>query len=169
MKKTLSLVTVLALVLSLASVAFAGEAWLFEEAGITLNVPQGLTAVDVSEDADTLILEITDPSEANVVYFYSVEYDDAYAGKWSEDLTQAELETALSAYAYDDGYVYDVFEADGVIYSVMASSEGDVLHVVVILNGWFCSVTALAADGYALGDGAVEDAINILAGVAYAE
>lgn len=168
MKKTLSLTLALLLGLSLAAGASA-EAWTFEEAGITLTVPEGLTAEDISEDDSFLALYLSDPAEPDVEYYYSVAYDADLEEIWTEDLSGEDLENALGFIVGNElTYTYDTVEADGVTYSVVVSDGGEEMHYIAILNGWICVISGYAAEGYTLTEVAATDMANILAGVTYA-
>ena len=93
MRKTLSLVIACLFALSLTAVAQADPFYL-ETAGVTIEVPEGMTATDQSTN-DSYLLSITVDEDASLKYAYSLTYIQEFAGKNIEDLTDEEGQALL--------------------------------------------------------------------------
>ena len=146
MKKTLSLVLACLLTFGMIAAAQATPYYL-EQAGVTIEVPEGMTAQDASTEASYL-LAITVDADANLKYAYSLQYIEEFAGKNIEDLTDEEGQALLSGFAASiTDPQYTTTETDSYKLLVIASSDGTQLHYVSLLNGWLCDVAVGRADG----------------------
>ncbi|MDD3214302.1 MAG: hypothetical protein PHY64_11540 [Eubacteriales bacterium] len=160
MKKFLSLMLVCLLVLSVAAAAQA-EPFYLEEVGVTVDVPEGMTAQDMSTDDSTLIA-ITVDADANLKYAYAVQYIEAYEGKYIEDLTDEEgqqLMQGIGASITDPQYT--TATVDDYQLLVVASGDGTQLHYITLLNGWLFDTAVGRADAV-LTDEDIQGAATLL-------
>ena len=160
MKKFLSLMLVCLLVLSVAAAAQA-EPFYLEEVGVTVDVPEGMTAQDMSTDDSTLIA-ITVDADANLKYAYAVQYIEAYEGKYIEDLTDEEgqqLMQGIGASITDPQYTTTTVDDYQLL--VVASGDGTQLHYITLLNGWLFDTAVGRADAV-LTDEDIQGAATLL-------
>lgn len=151
MKKMLSIVLVWMLTMVLAAGAVA-EPFYLEEAGVTLDVPEGMTAADGSdEDGYALIMSVD--GRDDLVYVYALAYLEDLAGKYLEDMSDDE------AYAFGAGIAtavtdpeMEMVEFDGVTYVVVADAEGTQLHYMTLLNGWITDMAVAKSSGALMED-----------------
>ena len=157
MKKMLSVVLVWMLTMMMAAGAVA-EPFYLEEAGVTLDVPEGMVAADGSDD-DGYALIMTVDGRDDLVYVYALGYIEDLAGKYIEDMTDEE------AYAFGAGIAtavtdpeMEMVEFDGATYVVVADAEGTQLHYMTLLNGWITDMAVAKSSG-----GLTEDEIVLCA------
>lgn len=144
MKKVLCVLMSAVLLLGLAGTALASPFYL-ETAGVTIEVPEGMTAEDISTE-EAYALKMTVDGREDLAYVYALAYEPAYEGKWLEDLTEEEGNAILAAYsAALENPSYGTAENDGISYLIAANEAGTQLHYVSVLNGWVCDVAAVAA------------------------
>lgn len=168
MRKIMSTMLCLMVVLTLSTCAYA-ETWSHEASGITVELAEGMSGEDISED-DIVGLAITDEDEASPVYFVFMEYDEDFAETWMQDLEEESIQSIAEAYAAEDSnYAFELMEAGDSPLIVMADEENTEAMVIALLNGWFVSVEALAPEGMELAEGAYEDIVAILAGISLPE
>lgn len=146
MKKMLSVALVWMLTMVLAAGA-AAEPFYLETAGVTLDVPEGMTAVDDSDEDGYALVMYVDGRD-DLVYVYALAYLEDLAGKYIEDMTEDE------AYAFGAGIAsavtdpeMEIAEFDGVTYVVVADAEGMQLHYMTLLNGWITDVAVAKSSG----------------------
>ena len=163
MKKTLSLVLACLLTFGMIAAAQATPYYL-EHAGVTIEIPEGMTAQDASTEASYL-LTITVDADANLKYAYSLQYITELAGKNIEDLTDEEGQALLSglASAITDPQ-YTTTETDSYKLLVVASGDGTQMHYISLLNGWLCDVAVGRADG-TLTDTDIQTAAGLLTSI----
>lgn len=166
-KKLLSLFVAALMALSLAQGALA-EAWVIEEAGITIQVPAGLQGQDESGDGYYMLF-LVDPNEENVSYAYTVFYEEGLEGVWFEDLEEEDMTAFIEVFAGEGDWYYVVSEHEGIVYAVVTNTPTSEVHVATLLNGWLCIASGYAADGYTLEEGAIADMDSLLAGISFGE
>lgn len=160
MKKFLSLLLVCLLTLSVAMAAQA-EPYYLEEAGITIDVPEGMTAQDMSTE-DSNLLAITVDADANLKYAYAVQYIDEYEGKYIEDLTDEEGQQIMQGIAASiTDPQFGTTDVDDYKLLVVAAGDGTQLHYITLLDGWLFDVAVGRADA-ALTDEDIQGAATIL-------
>lgn len=164
MKKTLSMV--LALALLMAALPALASGFRNEESGITITIPDGLEAQDISEGEITSLL-IVDPADETIVYIYEV-YDSGARDQWLEDQTEEKIGEMAEALASNMGDLsYALAEEDGIYYLVVEAEDGSFGGFVSLLNGWICALYAVVADGYEMVDGAWDDLYTLQMGISY--
>lgn len=166
-KKYLALLMAALMALSLTHGALA-ETWVIQEAGITIEVPAGLVAEDIS-DAGYYQLLLTDPNDENIAYSYTVLYEETLDGVWLEDLDEAQMMTFIEIFTGEGEWFYAMNEYDGALYAVVTDDPATQVHVAALLNGWMCIASGYASDGYVLADAAIADMDTLLTGISFAE
>ena len=165
MKKIVSFALIVVMLLGLYAMAQA-EPFYLEEAGVTIEVPEGMTGQDMSSDGN-YALGIAVDADPALTYAYSLAYVEALDGKYIEDLSDeegAQLVQGISSAIQDPQF--DTAEADGYKLLVVASGDGTQLHYISLLGGWLCDVAALRTDG-ALADEDVKTAAALLLSVQF--
>lgn len=169
MKKTLSTILAVLLLLSVACTSLAEATFGHEASGITITIPEGFLAEDMS-DEDFVSLLIIDENDENIAYVYAVSYMEALEGMWLTDLDEAAMQAFAEGVAEGVGDLgYDFVEVDGVTYMLLANADGTYAAVATVLNGWLCMLNAIVADGYAMTEVAWEVLDTLTAGISYAE
>lgn len=164
MKKTLSLL--LSIVLLLAALPALAEGFRNEESGITIVIPEGFEAQDISAGEITSLL-IVDPEDESIAYTYEV-YDTGARGQWLEDQTVEMVEEMALALAENMGDLsYEVVEEDGIYYLVVVGEDGSFGGYVSLLNGWICALYAVVSEGYEMADGAWDDLYTLQTSISY--
>lgn len=146
MKKALSLVLVWLALMTLAVPALAAPMSL-EDVGVTLKVPEGMTAQDLSAD-DAYLIAITVDADASLKYAFSMNYIEEFEGKYIDDLTDEEgdqLLEGISAAITDPQY--NTAETEEYKLLVVSSGDGTQLHYITLLDGWLLDVAVGRADG----------------------
>lgn len=168
MKKLLSLLLALVLLASMSFSALA-EPFYLESAGITIEVPEGMTGEDASSDAYAA-LRISVNDNPNLTYAYLVSYSEELEGRSMEDLTDEEGNSILADIAKVlNNPSFSGIEVNGVKVLVAADEAGTELHYISILGGWVCDVAAVKTDGEALTDDEVNAAAQLLVSIEFDE
>lgn len=179
MKKLLGIVLSLALILCAAS-AFAeseaaapaeteANAYSLEEAGVTIQLLEGMIAEDMS-DEEVYALAIYDEADPTVAYAYSLAYLEDLEGIFMEDLSEEDIEALVEALLSDmTDPVIDALENEGIYYLVISEDNGSALHYVSLLDGWLCDVAVTNVDGETLTDAQIENVAALLLGITYDE
>lgn len=164
MKKTVSVLLAVLLVLSMAACAMA-ETWNHEGSGITIDLPEGMTGEDLSE-GDLVALSVTDSDPTAPLYFIFIEYDANFEGLWMQDLGEDSLQSIAEYYAGEGkNYAYQLVSDDEVTLMMMADDDNSEALVIALLNGWFISVEAVASEGYVLAEGAYTDIEKLIGSI----
>lgn len=146
MKKVLSVVLALVLVLGVCVAAQATPYYL-ESAGVTIEVPDGMTAQDLSSDG-TSMLGITVDADPALKYAYAVFYIDELEGKYLEDLSEEESQQlGIGIGSSIENPEVGFAELEGYPVLVVASGDATQLHYISLLNGWACDVAVGRTDG----------------------
>ncbi len=146
MKKTLSLVLVCILALT-AVVAVQAEPYYIEAVGLTIEVPEGMTAQDVSTE-NALVIAISVDGDDNLKYAFSLNYIDEFADKDLDDLTQEEGDMLMQGIAISiPEPQFEAADADGLDLLVVSSADGSQLHYITLMGGWMLDVAVGRADG----------------------
>lgn len=161
-------VVVLSVLLSLGafSVAYATPFYL-ETAGVTIEVPDGLTAEDQSDES-AYALSISVDGNDSLGYAYVLRYYENLAGYYLDDLTDEEGDALLESIS---GSIVDAqfsaADVNGYPVLICASGDGTELHFLSLLNGWVCDVTALKTDGAELADDEIKIAADLLTSIQF--
>lgn len=158
--------TILALLLTLlfAQASSVYQTWTYEDAGISVQIPAALLSSNVSSE-NGFGLQITDPLEPNIVYYYTAIYKEEYEGQWMEDIPAYQYEALIEYLVGPGEYAYDTLVEENRTYLVASLSGGVQLHYVLLLNGWFLTASASVPEGYTVGDAAVDDLVEIIRNV----
>lgn len=168
MKKLLSLLVALVLLASMSFSALA-EPFYLESAGVTIEVPEGMTGEDASS-AEYSALRISVNDNPNLTYVYVVSYSEEYEGRWIEDLSDEEGQTILASIAASlANPSFNGAEVNGIKVLIAADETGTQLHYITILNGWVCDVAAVKTNGEALTDDEVKAAAELLVSIQFDE
>lgn len=166
MKKILSVLLGLVLVLGLAGPAMAAPFYL-EAAGVTIEVPEGMTAEDASTE-EAYALGVTVDDDPSVVYMYSLGYNDEWAGLTLETMSEEQLnelgagvEQSIENPSYSDG------EVNGYAVLVVASGDGTQAHYISVLNGWICDVAVMNVAGEELTEEQIQPAAEMLTSITF--
>lgn len=164
MKKPVLTLLAILMVFALATCA-AAETWTHAESGVTIDLPQDMTAEDLSE-GDLVSLMLTGEDPAAPLYLFFIEYDETFADMKMEDLSAESLQTVAEYFALDDSvYAYQLQEAGEETLLVMAD-EGNTAGIVIALrNGWFISVATVASEGHELAESAYDGAVKLMEGI----
>ncbi|MEA5016718.1 MAG: hypothetical protein VB099_19375 [Candidatus Limiplasma sp.] len=168
MKRLVLVALSLLLALSMASVALAVP-FTLEEAGVTIEVPDGMTGEDQSNE-NAFALKITVDDNPALIYVYALSYEEAFEGRWMEDLTTEEGEQMGQQLAavLENPQFGQVTDYD---YPLLLASSGDgtQLHYISVLNGWVCDVAAVKTDGVALTEDEIKAAAELLVSIQFME
>ncbi|NLC32997.1 MAG: hypothetical protein GX781_06845 [Clostridiales bacterium] len=146
MKKTLSLVLGCLIALT-AITAVQAEPFYLEDAGISIEIPEGMTVEDISSQ-EAYALAITVDGDANLKYAFSLNFIDEFEDKYLEDLTQEENDLLMMglAVAIPD-LQYEAVETEMFNLLVVSSPDGTQLHYITLLGGWLFDVAVGRGDG----------------------
>lgn len=143
MRKLLALLTILCLMM-MPLTAFAAPYYL-ETAGVTMEVPDGMTAEDATDET-AYALQMTVDGRDDLVYMYVLNWIEEYEGLWIEDLTDEQGQALLDSYAQAlDNPSFDAAESGDIKYLIAVNEDGTQLHYVTLLNGWVCDVCVVSA------------------------
>lgn len=166
MKKLFCLALVLVLSLSAFATAFAAPFYL-EEAGVTIEVPDGMTGQDITDETAYMLGITVDDNDA-LRYAYTLSYIEEFEGKYLEELTDEECEQiGMGIVASIENPQFAEADADGYKLLVVANGEGTQLHYFSLLNGWLCDVAAGKGDGVALTDEEIATAAQLLTSIQF--
>lgn len=168
MRKLICLALTLVLSLSLCAAALATPYYL-ESAGVTIEVPDGMTGTDIS-DGENSILGITVDDDEGLKFAYLVSYVDEFEGRYLEDLTDEEAQQiGMGIGAALENPEVSGAEINGYPVLVVASGDATQLHYISLLNGWMCDVAVGRVDGNTLGDDDIEAAAMLLDSITFDE
>lgn len=146
MKRVLSLVLGCVFALTLAVGALA-EPFYLEEAGVTIEVPEGMTAQDLSSE-EAFLVAITVDADQNLKYAFSISFIEEFEGKDIEDLSQEEGDMLMQGFAVAiTDPQFSSAETEFLNMLVAASGDGMQHHFVTVMNGWLFDVVVARADG----------------------
>lgn len=170
MKKTLSLLLGALLALTLCAGALA-EAFYLEVAGVTIDVPEGMIAIDASDEAGyALIMYPEDRTE--LVYMYALYYLEDLKGVYLEDLEPEEVAALplLTGFNTENEEVaYEQTTIGDMDYLVIADAGGAALHYVTLVDGWITDVMVRNMLGDALTDEEIELCETLILSIVYDE
>lgn len=150
MKKICCLLIIL-LSFSLVSASFATPYYL-EVAGVTLELPEGMTAEDVS-DEDKYALSMMVDGRDDLVYAYVLTYVETLEGRWLEDLTDEEAFAMGEALANTiENPEIELVEINGFPYLAVANAAHTEAHIFSVENGWFTDVAVVNVEGNELSE-----------------
>lgn len=166
MKKLICFALVLVLALGICATAFAAPFYL-EEAGVTIEVPDGMTGEDIS-DENGYGLGISVTNDPSIHYVYTLTYIEEFEGRYLEDLTDEEYEQLGMGIgsSIENPQLADA-EADGYKLLVVASGDATQLHYISILNGWMCDVAAVKSDGVEINDDQIKTTMGLLTSIQF--
>lgn len=151
MKKLISLVLALVLVLGLCASALAAPFYL-ESAGLTVDVPDGHTAQDMSDEVNS-VLAIMDDADNTVAYAFTVSYIDELEGKDLMDLSDEEAEElGMAIGAAIENPILDSADSNGIPLLVVAAGDATQLHYISLMNGWMFDAACAKNDGVEIND-----------------
>ncbi|NLO83888.1 MAG: hypothetical protein GX096_00440 [Clostridiales bacterium] len=148
MKKMILILLMVTLVLTLTLPALAEQVLYLEDWGMTVTVPDGMTAVDVS-GKDAAMLQLTVDGRDDLVYIIQFSYDETFAGRTLNDITDEEAEelgTQL-AQAYPNPEFADYIDEENDVVMLLVNSgdqtsaailtihDGIVINVLMVNNG----------------------------------
>lgn len=168
MKKGLSLLLAALLALTLTTAALADPYYL-EAAGVTIEVPEGMMAQDASDESSYALIILPEGRE-DLVYMYALYYVEDLADKNMEDLDEEEAIALLAGFfeAIEDP-TYDILEAEGINYLIIANGAGSELHYVAVLNGWITDVLVMNMAGDELTDEEIDVSVELVQSIVYDE
>lgn len=167
MKKSVSLLLAILLLAGLATTALGEASFYHEASGITISIPDGFLAEDMSSEDSTALL-IVDENEENLAYVYEVYYEETLESQWLENMTEEQLHAVAELFATSFGEIsYTTVDVEGIHYLVMNNTDNTFGGVLSILNGWICMLYALVEDGYVMTDAVWDDLDMLQMGITY--
>lgn len=158
MKKLISGLLALVMLLSLSAVAFAAP-YTLEEAGATVDVPDGMTAAEQPSEGG-FVLELTVEGNEALRYAYFLGYAEEMEGKQISDLSEEEGQQLVQSVGQSmQDPMFQVVERDGVPVLIVESADATFGHMIILVDGWICDVAVGKNDGVAL----TEEEINVAA------
>lgn len=165
MKKLAILLTAL-LCLCMAGVSSA-EPYHWEKAGMTLEVPEGISVKDVSSDAwYGLSMSIVGHSDLEIALVLA--YQEELAGLWTQDLTDEEA-TAIGmalAQMIEDPQI-ELYNEEDQSYLYVYDAAGTQIHYINIMDGWLMDVAIVDAHGHMLTEHDIDLYMEVLNGITY--
>lgn len=141
----------------LVSASFATPFYL-EVAGVTVDLPEGMVAEDMSNE-DSYVLAMAVEGREDLVYAYVLVYKEELADRWTEDLTEEEAIAFGEALATTiDNPEIEVIEMEGLLYIAAANAAHNEAHLFSIENGWVTDIAVVNT----LGNELTQDEITIL-------
>lgn len=160
MKKLLSGILSLVMLLSMLTAALAAPVTL-KDAGVILNVPDGMTATDASTEKGYLLNIAVDGNEA-LFYAFILTYVEQLEGKQLKDLSDEEGNELVQSLAEGmENPSYTAVDRDGFPILVVENENATLSHLVSMVDGWVYDVVIGKTDGVSL----TEDEINVGVGM----
>lgn len=164
MKKGFAVVLALVLVLGLCASALAAPFYL-ESAGVTIDVPDGYTAQDMSDEVNN-VLAITDDADSTVAYVFTVGYIEEFEGKALTDLSPEEAEQlGMGIGSAIENVSIGEAEVNGIPMLIVAAGDGTQLHYISLLNGWLYDVACAKNDGVQISDAQIAVTAQLVSSV----
>lgn len=168
MKKGIILLLAMVFMLGIFNTALATPFYL-EVLGVTVEVPEGMTAADMS-DENAYMLGITVDGNEALRYAYTLSYLEEFEGKYIEDLTDEEGQQLLQGVAQAlENPSFGALQTEPYSLLLAANGDGTQLHYISVLNGWLCDVAVGKSDGVQLADDEIKAAAEILLSIQFDE
>lgn len=168
MKKTVSLFLVALLLCALSIPVLADHAYTLEDWGLTITLPDNVSAEDASTDEVSQLLITVDGRE-DLAYLMQFFYDENYEGRTFADLSQDELQ------ALADGFAEVIVEPtvsqqtiDGFTFLTVDSSDGTQGAILMVDDGYVINVI-VGKDGEALTEDEAVLAFALLTTMSFSE
>lgn len=166
MKKIVCLALALLLALGILSTGSAAP-FALEAAGVTIEVPEGMTGEDISNE-NQFALGIKVDEDPTVMYIYALVYFEEFAGKMIEDLSSEQITQVMAGAAQTlENPQYDSDTFNGVNVVVMADGGIAMVHYITVINGWVCDVCAISPTGEELTSEQYVVAGDLLTGITF--
>lgn len=169
MKKYMAMVISLLLLAGMTAVA-AAEPFYLEAAGVTIEVPEGMTATDGSdEEGEIYSLFITVDERDDLIYWYTLSHMEELAGKDLADLSEEEAqEMGMGIALAIEEPEFELTTLDEVDYLIVVDGLGAELHYISLQDGWITDVGVGRLDG-TLTDEEIDLCAELLASITYDE
>lgn len=167
MMKGFALCLALVMALGLATGASAAKVQL-EEAGVTFAAPAGLVVENVSDDTQSR-LEMTIDGRDDLLYSFTMYFDEAYSGKWMDEMTQDEIDAfarTMLVRFFRPEYTQTTFQDRA--YLLMVEANGTELHLITVLNGWVSDM-AVVRQKQVLSDDEIQLIYHLQDAITYGE
>lgn len=168
MKKGIGLFLSCLLAITMVSSALAtSTSYYFEEAGLTIEVPDTFTVTDGSEE-DYYALVIVDTADTSAFYSYVVGYEEEFSGRFIEDLSEEEIQELMDVIFAEQGdFIYEGVEGDEYPVIFVYDEARTQLHIVGLLNGWLTDMFVMNPNEEALTEAQAETAAKLLLSVTF--
>ena len=173
MKKIAFFLSIL-LVLSLASASFA-ESYSFEDAGVTIEIPDTMAVMDQLLDTEggdepidgIYMLAMADEAYPNVGFGLILSYDDAFANLNLANLSNDEMETFATDILTSIGISAAAFESvtsesTGTTYFICTSEDQSQANFLCVVNGWLLNLGITQSEGAALTEADANVCVDML-------
>lgn len=167
MKRFISLLLACFLALTLAVSALA-EPFYLEDLGITIEVPEGMTAEDMS-DEESYTLGIHVDADENLMYVFVVTYIEEFDGKNIRDLTDEEIDLMRQGIESElEDPQFEIADTEEYYVLVAASGDGALMHYITLVDGWMLDIAVGRGNG-PLTDEDIETAADLLFSIEFDE
>lgn len=149
MRKTVSLLLAALLLCALSIPVLAEHAYTMEDWGLTITLPDNVSAEDASTD-EVSQLVITVDGREDLAYLMQFFYDENYEGRTFADLSEDELQALANSFA--EVIVEPTvgqYAVDGFTFLTVDSGDGTQGAILMVDNGYVINVI-VAKDGEAL-------------------
>ena len=167
MKRMISLMLACVSMFAMVATAQATPFYL-EAAGVSIEVPEGMTAQDMSTEA-SFLLGITVGADPSLKFAYALSYVEEFEDKYIEDLTEDEGNMLMQSIAASiEDPQFGATEIDEYKLLLVASGDGSQLHFISLLGGWLCDVAVGRSDS-SLTDDDIQAAADLLLSIQFEE
>jgi hypothetical protein len=152
----------MAMVLLAIGGAFA-EPFVFEDYGVIIEIPNGMTATDISDENGSS-LEIKADDNAALLYGYYFAYSEQLEGKYLDDLTEEEVAELVESIVVGMGSeaISALVERDDYLVLFVEDTASTQAHLLTLLEGWVFDVAVGKLDGTELIEEEIETAYQLL-------
>lgn len=149
MKRLVSLLLV-ALLLALSVSALADHTYTLEDWGMTVTLPDNVSAEDASTDEASQLMVTVDGRE-DLAYLMQFFYDENFEGRTFADLSEEDLQALADSFAESipEPTVGQYTTDDGTTFLTMDSGDGTQGAILYVNNGYVVNVI-VAKEGEAL-------------------
>ena len=167
MKRFISLLLACFLALTLAVGALA-EPFYLEELGITIEVPEGMTAEDMSDEA-SYMLGIHVDADENLMYVFVLTYIEEFEGKNIRDLSDEEIDMLRQGIVSElEDPQFEIADTEEYYILVAANGDNTLMHYITILDGWMLDIAVGRGNG-PLTDEDIQTAAQLLFSIEFDE